>query len=243
MKNSIKIVTIAGIITSFFSVYPMTEGACYSTVIFELSKIKLPKDMEKLNIWRRSRDFILGPKIKNSHPIYEDGGLALSLTAAKFFADKFSPGKDLEKWDEDESKQILKRIYDAVSEGTSVISNYAVETNDRLVFKIFSSQSPISIFTVIENLAKRKKYSLDMFGNLVGKKRRLIKAIFQGHCNRQKELVCMGNRLIDYLRGGLGIEVPRDLTFLIVSYLPEYYINKESRALIKEAEQKFNEEQ
>ena len=71
----------------------------------------------------------------------------------------------------------------------------------------------------------------------------MIKAIFQGYRNQQKKFARIRKKLIDGVRDELKIEIPEDLMSLIVSYLPEYYTSKESRALIKEAEQKFNEEQ
>ncbi len=84
---------------------------------------------------------------------------------------------------------------------------------------------------------------LDSLNELVGKKRLLIKAIFQGYRNQQEKSARTRKELIDCVRDELKIEISEDPMSLIVSYLPEYYTSKESRALIKEAEQKFNEEQ
>jgi len=71
-----------------------------------------------------------------------------------------------------------------------------------------------------------------------------MEAIFQGHRVRQEKFDHSRNALINYVRDGkLGIDVPEDLMSLIVSCLPEYYINKENEKLIKQVEQTLNKAQ
>ena len=231
MKNSIKIVAIVGIITSFFSVYPMTEEVDYLTREIELRKTNPLLKMSQLCIWHSGRHPRKGFKVRKNDPLYTNKGLALSLTAARSFLEL---GKE-------ENEKTLKTICDAVGEGTPVTSKYAVQIDG---FGIFPSQNFFSIFALGEDLAKKpKKYPWTRLNRLADKKRLLIKAIFQGYRNQQKKFARIRKKLIDGVRDELKIEIPEDLMSLIVSYLPEYYTSKESRALIKEAEQKFNEEQ
>ncbi len=155
MNNSIKIVTIVGIITSFFSVYPMTEVAYYSIGKIELRKTNPLLKMSQLGIWHKGQHPRKGFDIKKDDPLYTDKGLALSLTAARFF---------LKHLGEKEEKKSLKTIYDTVSKGTPVTSKYAVQIDNDIYCGIFPRRNPFSIFTVIEevieDIAKKEKITL-----------------------------------------------------------------------------------
>ncbi len=264
MKNSVKITIALGIVTSFFSVHPMAGPVIlihptaapnsYLVGVDELEQTNPLLDMNNLHItddgptpihitYKNGTSEVLNARtrVRDDHPLYTDKGLALSLTALKV----------LKESDRIKNKKTLKTICDAVSEGTPVTSKYTAHMPNRSDFessvRISPSQNPISIFKSIEDLFKYPSLYPFLFANSDGKKvdkkRLLMEAIFQGNRNRQERLAYIRDELTTDIRNTLEIEVPKDLTPIIIEYLPESNVSQERTRLIEQAEQKFDEEQ
>ena len=238
MKNSIKTVTILGIITSFFPVHPMelAPQPFYCLRTEDLKKINPLSDMNKLSIYPNRfavpRDTGL-TSIPNDSPLFAQEGLALKLTAIKY----------LEKPD----VQTLEVIRTAIGKGIPITSEHYVTPNvDVKYIRIFPSPTtPISVFESIKNWLKcvDKTPYVPTNGtinqNIVSE---LITIIFRDEHKRQEGFVRIRKEWRDYIRNKLKINIPKDLMHLISLYLSEHN-NEKRRALIKQAEQEFHEEQ
>lgn len=183
--------------------------------------------------------------IPESDPSYKNKNLALNLTLVKI----------IEESDKKKNKETLKTVCDAVSDGVLLSSSKYIWRNKSLLSVCFYPEfgKPISIFaSAIIIIRKPSFFNLSIFPDdyrrdyfsKVDKKRLWMKAVFQGHRERQENFDCMSNELVDYVRDCRSkTEVPKGVMDIIVSCLSEYHINKENAALIRQAKKEFNEEQ
>ena len=165
MKNSIKIITILKIITSFFPVYPMMPPEYRLLKKEDLKTVNPLSNMSGLKI----SYFLNGPRISDDDPLFADQGLPLSLAIIKLCE---------KPEDEIENKQTLKSICDAISQGTPVTSKHRIQQNlEKKLIIIRPSQESISIRKLIENWFKEKP-----------RKRKLLEAyICLGKCKQQEK--------------------------------------------------------
>ena len=229
MKNSIKAIIILGIVTSFFSVYPMEVEPDYYSL--DLSTLKGQDILSRNSFradWRSKKPSIFCKRpVPLEHPIHKDRALALILTALKVF----------EETDRVENEKTLESVCDAVRDGIPVMSHFVYKKKRisyvnllfccNVNFFVYHSESPISIFTPLEDFfARQFTGPSELYGKWLG-------AVFQGHCKRQKE-VC--KTLIAYKSGDeFKIKIPSDIASSIFSYISE-------EVLIQEAKKKFDEE-
>ncbi len=172
MKNSIKIITILKIITSFFPVYPMMPREHYILEKESLKKVDPLSNMSGLKISR----YYNGPSIPDNDPLFADQELFLSLAIIKLYE---------KPEDEIENKQTWKAIYDAANQGTPVTSKHFIQQNHEELIIIRPSQESIPIHKLIENWFKDKP-----------RKKDLLKACFYlGKCKQQGQLACKCNKL------------------------------------------------
>lgn len=167
MKNSIKIITILGIATSFFPAHPMMTPKYPLLKKKDLKTVNPLSDMSDLKI----SYYCDGPKISENDPLFADRGLPLSLAIIKF----------CEEPDTAKNKQTLKAIYDAVSQGTPVTSKHHIQQNlEKKLITIYPSQESIPIRKLVENWSKDKLL-----------KKILLKAtISLGEREQQERLAC-----------------------------------------------------
>ena len=216
MESHIRITTIFGIVTSFFSVYSMVAPNGH---IFELGDLKYVNpllDMNRLTVMPLTG----GHNIPDDDQFFTQSDLALKLTTIKFF----------EESDRMKNKETLKTICDAVSNGVPVTSRHFIRPNiKKIAIMIDPCQNSTSVFMSIEDWLKYE------FFTDKGKKDGLKVAIFQGERRRKERL--------KYICGELEEnKIPKDLEHTFLSYLPEYDVSEERTELIERAEEKFHEE-
>jgi len=224
MKNFIKVITIFEVIIFFSPIRPMEseQTSCYSFKVHRLKELDPLSRMDRIPILLNNKFFISG-----KHPLRTSKGVALHLTTIKALKESNSI----------KNEKILKKISDAVSKGTSVISMHNIKLHNRKLIKITPSRTPISALELIKSWPEQEP--------LVGesKKNNLVNAILKGKLNRKKRLSCI---LTVCTHDELEIKVPQDIIDLILSLNPECNIDEEkqylSKLIIKQAKQKFNDE-
>jgi len=248
MKNSVKITIVLGVVTSFFPVHPMAPS-CYFVEINELKQTNPLLHMKNLHIIEEYNNRLVSvpttyknglpevlnarTKIRNDDPLYTDRGLALGLTAFRV----------LKELDRVKNKETLKTICDAVSEGTPVTSKCVILSHRfKNSVSILPDENLISIFGSIEYLFGCPPLCTNSDDRKVDKKRLWMNAIFQGEDNRKERLAYIRGELTIDIHDKFAIEVPEDVTSVILSFLPESNVDEERTRLIKQAEQKFHEE-
>jgi len=125
-------------------------------------------------------------------------------------------------------------------------SNYVViAKNCADKVRIFRRKNPVSTLVSAKKLFKCPPSNIENYPDRDWKKWLWMKAIFQGHHDRQKKfnrkkLNSKRNKLTAVIEKKLNSE---DLASLIVSFLSEYNVDEEGAQLIKQAEKKFNRNQ
>ena len=208
----------------------METPSCYST---EIDRLKQKNPLLHMNNFSIEIDNNADCRsTSKDDPIHKDKGLDLSLTAVRLVAEL----------DEIKNKETLETIRKAVREEIPITSKYAVQSVEHGSFVFISPrESSISIFTFIENLFEHSP--LHANNNPVDKKRLWMKAIFQGHRDRQETLAWIRDELKTHVHSTLEIDIPKDIIlFILLPYLQED--NEEERTeLIKQAKTKFDREQ
>jgi len=224
VKNYIKIIAILGMVAFVFPVYSAELSDFYKVSLF---------DLKEQNPLLHQVDICCGPSpVSSEHPLHEDRALALTLTAAKV----------LQVEDEEENEETLQTVCRAVCEGAPVTSEWIVRGKDEISHVlILPSKEPTSIFTLVEDLVKNPPL---FFTTYNGRKKGLwMEAVFQGHRERQEKFANECNELRTIINDQLKNKISEDLINLIVSYSSKYYTDAKETALIKQAQQKFDEEQ
>jgi len=227
MKNIIKIIAILATATSFFLVYSMEKPLKY----FTISKLKHLSDMTKFSLHFNPFWQFRSPSVASKDypsPLPED--LVLKLSAIKVIENPDTPDKD----------KILKRIFNAFSQGTSTTPNHTVWKNgSRLNLGVIQlSQSPISLCTIIkgwlaaltENLSATLQPRLKEILSKQESCRSLIYAIKQGKLSHKET---KNNVLTTFTHDTLEIEIPEEITNLILEFFPECNFDEEEE-LIKQ---------
>jgi len=217
MKSTIKIITILGIVISFFPAYPMKKSTLHTLETNSLKNVDPFSQMKNLIVLN---DF--SNKIPRNDQFFTQKNLAVKLSTIKYF---YEPNNK-------KSKQILKTICDAVGEGRSVTSKHRIlPAMKKGSFHIISSQSSLSIFVLIKDWFDDKWFTDE------GKKNGLLCAIFQGERNRKERLAYVHNELETHMHDNFKLQIPKDLIFMLLEFLPENNVSEEETALIEEAEQ------
>jgi len=246
MKNSVKIITILGIVASFFPVYPMIESNRY---LFKKENLKIVNPLSDMNDLKISHEYFNGPPISDDNPLFADKALALSLAAIKILGES----------NKAKNKKVLKTIRDSVSQGTPVSFNKYITTLNYLeLIKITPSEESYSVFTSIAygietsvSITPKRWLMSRLPTNWIrkkwfmgkDKKNALFAAVFQGERKRKERLIYIRNGLPTDIRDKLKIEVPEDLISIILSLLPESNVDEDRTRCIEQAEKKFHEEQ
>jgi len=218
VKNTIKIITILGIVISFFSVYSMEKHPSYIVATSALEGLNLSSDMRKFGIFR--------PHVTNT-PANNNKSLVLHSIIMQALQQS------------NNNKEIVKKIYDAVSQGIPLSSNHKIISRPFCsFFYILPNSDSVSVFETIQDYLKRSDYS-----DKSGTYKKLMSAIFQGEAKRKEQSTDMYNKLTAYTRDQLKIKVSKDIVNLILSHLQKYNVSEKRTALIEQAEQEFHEEQ
>ncbi len=223
MKNSVKIITILGIVTSFFPVHPMMPGV-YCLEKRTLKTVNPLSDMSDLKISR----FFKGPRISDDS-FFADKGLALSLAAIKI----------LEEPNKAKNKKVLETIRSSISQGAPVNSNTRIIESKWINYRVtvIAASEFYSVFNSIEYWITRKGF----MGK--DKKNAIFTAIFQGERERKERLTYIRDELSTDIYDKFAIEVPTDVLFIILSCLPGFNVDENRTRRIEQAEKKFHEEQ
>lgn len=214
MKNSIKIITVLGIVTSFFSVYPMEVKPDYYLLDPSTLKGENPLDHSSFRArWKKGKEASNVQAVSSEDLIHKDIPLALMLTALKVSKET----------SDEENGKTLETINDAVRNGIPLMSHFVSKTRKYFVnFCVCYSKNPTSIFTSLEDYFARQPSS---------KQKKWFDTVCKGHNRREKE-IC--SKLIAYGHGAEPkIEISYDIASLIFSFISE-------TDLIQQAKENFD---
>jgi len=221
MKNIIKIIAVLATATSFFLVYSMEESERY----FDTSELKHLSDMTKLSFYSNPFDRSFASKDDPS-PLSED--LVLELSAIKV----------IENPDTLDKNEILQRIFNAFSQGTSATPNHTLWKSTSVVNlgATKPSQDSLSLHTTIKDWLAASIGGLNAISQprrkeILSKQescRSLIYAIKQGKLSHKET---KNNVLTTFTRDTLETEIPKELINLILEFLPESNFDEEEKEL------------
>ena len=236
MKNYIKMITLLGIVTSFSAAYTMEETYAYGLRLQDEayeSENKNPLLHANNFSIKASYGYPAWKPVSDGNPICTTEGLVPVVAGYALLAES----------DDVKKEKILKMVHNTVGGGMPLTCNYIVKQNSGYSSCILfqPSRNPIPVFQSIENL----------FGDLLAggasslygmrNKILLIQAILQGCDERKKNIIRMCDILIACAHDELKAKIPKELAFLIASYLPKCYTSTEDEELIEQARKKLNE--